>query len=516
MKIWCRVAMLVLSLVSFAAVAQDNPLELGTEEFQKGNYKGALEDFAEAERTQPPNAEIENVLGITRTKLGLLAEANTNYARAIQIDPKLIAPRKNLGFNYLTLKEYAQAEEQFTRALKLDAADPFVHYYLAILYLNTDRAPEAAALLGFIQPLLKNDVETSFLMAKACLRVGHDSDAIGIADELEQSSQLTVKQEYELAILFHEKRMYAAATDRFRKIAEMTPESWIGKYNLAVALINDERKDEAIRLLLTISNERPSDASVLSLLGFVYERQAQIPQAIEAYGRAVEADPQNPDLYLDYTRLLMDSDRYQEATLILDSGLKHTPDTYALNLRLGTVLMMEGKYAEARSSINTAVTAHPEIGLGYVALAQTYLKQGDTGDARNVLDSARQRLAPDFMLTLYSGIIASEVGDCQSAVNTLMAAEKLQEDAVEPHYELGKCFFELNQLKKAQGEFERAVSIDPQHTKAYYQLSRLYVRLGQPEKARQMADRTRELREAEQQRAIQEQTARVGQFELMK
>ena len=56
-------------------------------------------------------------------------------------------------------------------------------------------------------------------------------------------------------------------------------------------------------------------------LGSAFEMQEKMPEALEAYRAAAVADPSNPDRTLDYTRLLMDMDRYDEAIQFIQSGM---------------------------------------------------------------------------------------------------------------------------------------------------------------------------------------------------
>ncbi|MBV8277418.1 MAG: tetratricopeptide repeat protein [Verrucomicrobia bacterium] len=65
------------------------------------------------------------------------------------------------------------------------------------------------------------------------------------------------------------------------------------------------------------------------MLGAAYEARGVYPKALKSYASAVRNDPDNPDLYLGYTRLLMDLDRYGEAAYIVQQGMKSAPDTYA-------------------------------------------------------------------------------------------------------------------------------------------------------------------------------------------
>jgi tetratricopeptide (TPR) repeat protein len=97
-----------------------------------------------------------------------------------------------------------------------------------------------------------------------------------------------------------------------------------------------------------------------------------MPQALEAYRAAIVADPSNPDRTLDYTRLLMDTDHYDEAIQVVQTGMGEAAATAPLQLRLGAIEMVKGDYAAAREAFQAALTTDPELDAAYVGLAQTY------------------------------------------------------------------------------------------------------------------------------------------------
>ena len=213
--------------------------------FRQEKYEAALQQFEEARRSQPNNASIDNFIGITETKLGRMDEANKDYETAIRVDPKLAGPHTNLGFNYLSQKQYELAEKQLRAALALDSADPFTHYYLAVLYLTTAREKDAIPHIEPAITLLQNDPAAALLAIKACLTSNAPAEASKLIDLVEQHSRFSAEQEYELAKLLEERQMYVESAARFRRIAEMQP-SWQNQYNLALALVKAKQTKEAL------------------------------------------------------------------------------------------------------------------------------------------------------------------------------------------------------------------------------------------------------------------------------
>jgi protein O-GlcNAc transferase len=511
--------LLVIS-VSFAllspAAAQpagNSHLQSAVVFFRQGQYEKALAEFKEAHIAQPKDASIDNLIGVTETKLGSLDDANQNYNQAIKLNPHLPGPHKNLAVNYLNAKRYDLAERELKSALDLNPHDPFVHYYLAALYLNTARDKEAVEQLEPARALLENDPELLYQMASACLRLKMSAAALAIIGDMEQHSALTIDQEYKLGILLSELKMYPEAVDRFTRIVQLQPESWSSKYDLSVVLIDANRSAEAATILQQLALTRANDPSLLTLLGLAYEGAGDPPKALNSYEAAVRADPENPDRYLDYTRLLMDLNRYDVATQIVQQGMKNTPDAYALNVRMGSIQAVQGEYDEARQSFQKAIQMHPEIALGYFALAQSYMRQGRDQEACQVLAAARKIVQPDAMLEYIYGLVLSHLSQTEEATAAFKRSIVLNPELAEPHDELGNLYFHSGLIQSARNEFEHVIELAPQQVNAHYQLSMIYARLGDSAKSKQMADETQQLLQQQREERLKAQAARMRGFQ---
>ncbi|HTV53290.1 MAG TPA: tetratricopeptide repeat protein [Terriglobia bacterium] len=489
-------------------------MQTGLELLRQGHYAAALPEFEQAEQAYPHNAAIANVLGIINTKLGHLQVANQEYKKAIRLDAKLEEAHKNLGFNYLTEKRYAPAEEQLKIAIGLAPGDAFAHYYLARLYLATYHDQAAVRQLAPSREVLQDDPEASFEMAEACLRLDQTKTSLALIGGLERRSALSVSQESQLAVLLSDRQMYPQSVALFRRIIEEDPQSWTTKYNLAIVLLRIKRPEEALSLLEPLAARRSQDARVLNLLGIAYEAGGKPAQALKAYQRAVRMDPNNPNRYLDYTRLLMDAGRYDESEHLVEAGLNLVPDPYALEIRLGSVQMMMENYGEARESFEAAIKAHPEIALGYVALAQTYLRRQQNQQAATVLAGARRKLPRQFLLEYFYGLALLRLGQKDEAIKVLKSAVALKPDIPEAHFELGQAYLQSNRTGAARNEFECAIQLNPDYADAYYPLARIYARMGDTEKARQMAARTTRLRQQQYDAALKARDSMLNAIRL--
>lgn len=504
--------LLAAALVAPLASAQPSHLQQGAAYFRQQQYPEALEQFELAESEQPGSAMIANLLGITESKLGRLEKANQYYQQAIQLAPKDAAPHRNLGVNLLSAGKYDAAEKEFIAAERLEPENPFAHYYLAQLYLETSRDSDAVKQFKPAQALIERDPGLLFLMTSAYLRLGDKAEGTALLSKLDEGSSLNVSQEYKLGVLLTADKMYPEAVERFRKIVVMQPESWQSKFDLAIALVNQGELQEAIATLQPLIAEHTGDARPFTLLGALYEAAGDLPKALTAYAAAVREDPKSPDRYLDYTRLLMDLDRYGEAARIIERGMKDTPDTYALKMRMGAIEMTQGQYVEARQSFQQAIAAHPEIALGYIALAQGYMRDGKDKDAAEVLAGARAKLAPDAMLEYLYGLVLTHLSQNGDAVKAFQRSIALNPKVAESHYELGKLYLGMGNLAGARAQFEDVLTIAPDHANAHYQLSRIYARLGETAKSNEMAAETQALLKKQREAALEMQKKRLGSF----
>ena len=497
-------------LLSLAAFAENDPLQRGMELFQQQKYEAALEQFKEARRLHPADAQLENFIGITETRLGDLDAADKDYLAAIRFNPKLADAHKNLGYNYIGKAQYDLAEKELKTALALDGAEPFIHYYLVVLYLTTSRDQDVVAHLKPAEPLLVKDPNSSMLAIKASLKENDSVEALRLTQLLEQNSRLSAEQEQAIARLLDERHMYAEAVERLRRAAGMDPASWQNQYALAAALVKAGDTKEALPLLATLSAEHATDPNLLAAIASTYEAAAQNALAIETYRRAIAADPSNPDRYLDGTRLLIDLDRYDEAADIVQHGVPLVPDAYPLMIRLGAIAMIRGNRDQARDLYRRAIAEHPAEALGYVALAQTYMKEGKDEEALKILTEGRQAVPRDFALEYVFGLASAQAGQEQQAVEALKSAEELSPNVVEPHFQLGLIFMKQQQWKEAQREFEQVLTLDPRNAPTYYQLSRTYQRLGDTGKAQEMAKQASMLTNTQRENALKEQALRFG------
>jgi len=509
---WSIASPLVFVALTPSLSAQPTALEEGVRLFREGQFDQALIKLEQAHRIVPGNATIENLLGITETQLGHIDEACNHYRNAIRLDPSQATPHRNLGFNLFESKDFTQAELELREATRLEPEDNFAHYYLLLLALATNRDAEALAQASRAGKLVENDPEASVGLIKAEIRLGHVDEASSAIERMERANQLPPARDYPIAVLLSQHAFYSQAVHCFRRIASLDP-SWENRYNLALTLLYDGQSAEASTLLAALHTERPANVDTLMFLGSAFEMQQNMPAALEAYRAALAADPSNPDRTLDYTRLLMDLGRYEEAIQVVQTGMMQTSSTAPLELRMGAVEMVKGNYDAARNAFHVALATNPELDAAYVGLAQTYARQGNDVEAIHILEAARDKLHGHYLLEYYFGLLASRLGREQDAILALEKAARLEPKSLGPFYELGKLYVSQQNWPQARLALEHVIELNPQSAPAHYQLSRVYAHLDMNSRAEQEAQQTHTLGDAQRDQALRKQRERAASFQ---
>jgi tetratricopeptide (TPR) repeat protein len=511
---WNRILALAALLIAsaYSLTAQNKALDEGVRLIREGHFDQALPELEEAHRLAPSDAKIENLLGIAETQLNHPEKAAIHYRNAIRLDPSLASPHRNLGFNLLTAKEYGAAEQELRKASRLSPEDPFAHYYLFLVALATDHDAEALEQASHAGNLIDNDPDAEVGLIEAEIRQGNVDGASSHIKIMEAANQLTPANEFAIAELLSQHEFYGQAVSCFQRIASLDP-SWENRYNLALALLYDGQFAEASKLLSMLHDERPLNADALMFLGSAFEMQEKMPEALEAYRAAAIADPSNPDRTLDYTRLLMDMDRYDEAIQFIQSGTTETATSSAIRLRLGAVEMIKGDYDAARNAFNAALADNPELDAGYVGLAQTYARQSNDTEALRILEEARSRRPGRYLLEYYFGLLASRSGREDEAIVALKRAAQLEPRSLDPSFELGKIYASKQDLPDARKAFEHVVGLNPQFAAAHYQLSQVYAHLGLRAESQQEAQKTKTLVNTQRDQVLRQQRERAGSFQ---
>ncbi len=213
------------------------------------------------------------------------------------------------------------------------------------------------------------------------------------------------------------------ANELYRRIPVSSPLSWSARSRIAENLHTLGNTDEAMKMLEEMAAERPDrveplvsigqilrskdrypDAvkvydralariqtpearhwSLFYARGIAYERSKQWPKAEADFLRALELQPEQPDVmnYLAYSWVDQGiTERYVQARRMLERAVALRPTSGHIVDSLGWVLYRTGSYEEAATTLERAVELLPEDPVLLDHLGDAYWQVGRTNEAQ--------------------------------------------------------------------------------------------------------------------------------------
>ncbi|UCC84756.1 MAG: tetratricopeptide repeat protein [Gemmatimonadota bacterium] len=287
------------------------------------DYERALQEFEIALGQQPGNVEVISGMGYVERRRGNFEVALTHLENAARLDPRDGSLQSEVGQTYALLRNYAEADAHYDRALALVPDDAEAYVLRALNYVDWEGDVfKAAAVLREAADRGLDTVDHPYLgYMWVLLETSVGQDEAALARLSSGSSAAFSTQHY-----YVPKAMMAA------EIYSRMNEPERARQHL----------DSAVALLEAAIQETPEDARLHSRLGIAYARQGRVEDAIDAGERAVELLPVSKEAWrglhpiASLARILTITGRHDEAIDRLEYLLSMPAGISVARLRMGS------------------------------------------------------------------------------------------------------------------------------------------------------------------------------------
>jgi tetratricopeptide (TPR) repeat protein len=247
----------------------------------------------------------------------------------------------------------------------------------------------------------------------------------------------------------------ALAARDFEAALRLDPGHFWAEYGLAACRLRQQRLGEARAGLNACLGRRPDFAWLYALRGFVHGELREYPAADADFRKALALDPDDVTRYAVYAN--RGALRFQEAQAAEGLASLGPLGGWLPGGDLGGTLgraYQEGRWAEARDDLRTAVRLRPDSYQAHLSLAQVYAKQGRPRKALGEFDRA-VAVGPQ-VADVYRcrGHFAGQRGDRAAARRDLRRAAEL--DAATPR--AADDHVEVGRLWQADGKYDEVVA----------------------------------------------------------
>ena len=224
--------------------------------------------------------------------------------------------------------------------------------------------------------------------------------------------------------------------------------------------------------------------------------QGKYSLALQAYDKAILADPQDPSNYIASARLNIYGGKF-------DQAIKNASNAVLLdqNNSMGETLKgfsqgMQGDYLDAEASLNRAIELDPGNSTAYAFLSimlSNKILIGDEvlGDLDKSIEASRtaESIAPNNLESHWArGTVLEITGNYEEAISELERAVAINSNIAELHITLGRNYRFLEKYDLAVEEFTRANALNPGDPQPETFISRTYSSIGEFGKAIQYAE----------------------------
>jgi tetratricopeptide (TPR) repeat protein len=301
--------------------------------------------------------------------------------------------------------DYAtQAVEQYKLALDADPNSRLLQDGLADLYFKIGRIREAVTAAQDQVGKHPDDVEAHSLLGKVYLRSLGDMQS-------PQSGQ-----------------MLQLAIGEYEKLAQLKPDDVETHLLLGqlYGLNHDSAKAEA-QFKLAQGIDANSEEVALNMAR-LYSEQGDAKRAAEVLN-AIPVDDRSPRIEFALGASYEQLKKNKDAVAAYHRALDMDPDNLDTERALANALLNDGQLDEALKVLNTIVTAEPQDAQSQIRISEIQRRQGNYDDALKTLEKAKP-LAPDLLELSYNeALIYDSLGRYDDAIGVLT---KLVSDTAHP------------------------------------------------------------------------------------
>jgi tetratricopeptide (TPR) repeat protein len=315
--------------------------------------------------------------------------------------------------------------------------------------------------------------------------------------------------------LFRTRRLAEALTV-FTRITELRPDGWHARYDLAVVQFRAGHNEEAIQTLRPLVEGPNPDLDALNLIAAAYEANRQTPLAVAALQRGIKLAPRDIDNYLDLATISLDHGSFQVGVDVLNAAIQANPDSAALYLERGVLLVQMLEYDEAASDFGMASKLSPQQNISTVALGISLLQHNQPSQSLQVVRARLQNSPNDPILNYILAEILLRRGvqphtpEFQEALSAARRSIQEKPDFVLAHDVLSELYLRADMTQEAIAESRLALKADPDDQSALYHLIMALRKSGNsseiPALVQRLAQATTSAREREQE---------INQFKLV-
>ncbi len=324
-------------------------------------YVSAIKILNFLTKENPKETELFLLLGFSFASLGKVKYSEINFKKLLDLaedKQELIAFLNDIGYIYLSLKQYHKAYKYYSRAYELDKSDFHLLYEMAFCLEKQNKNQKSKEL--YIK-YLKNNPYSKLAW-------------------------------YNLGVVYIKLNETNKALEAFDFALAIDPAFSSAIYNKAHLLFETKKYDESIhyyKKILKLENNNPS------AFFFIAKNLIELKKyhsALIYLQKALEKVPFFPQAWHEIAKILFINNKLKESKHYIFKAIKQgemNPDSLKL---LGNIYLKENDYNKAETAFKWAALANPFDEEIWIKYSEVFEKKGNFNKAIEILKNSQEFL----------------------------------------------------------------------------------------------------------------------------
>jgi len=265
----------------------------------------------------------------------------------------------SIGMVYVDWQRYADAENQFTRALDADPTNFDILYNLGLAAQHAGHLERAVEVYRVALRQRPNDADCLFNLASLYTQMGHADEAMVPLMQAHNAAPQRPDILLALAQTSQDLGFYGDAVTAINQYLQLTPHDDIGRRERGFCLIRSTSLDRGLEDLRWYVGKHPKDARGLYELA-IGETVREPDKALQHLDQAVAIDPKFPAARYARGVLYYRMGKSEESIADLEQVLKTDPNDFRSLDALGQDYTRLGKLPEAAEVLARALQLSPK------------------------------------------------------------------------------------------------------------------------------------------------------------
>jgi tetratricopeptide (TPR) repeat protein len=374
--------------------------------------------------------------------------------------------------------EFDDALREYEKAFRLDPRSADIAIALSSLSLRLGKLDQA---LDYARKAVEQDPKkTQALLALAGIYAGRKQydEAISLYRQAIAADPALEDAYLYLGTLYASLKRYGEAEEMLRKLQKINPQSLMAPYYLGRMFAEQQKYDSALAEFRKAAEIHDDFEPAYTGMGFVYEVTGRTPEAIEAYKRAIVANPHNLETRQRLAQLYIQENALDDALATLEGLVALDPQSYDAFVKIGLIQVDKKEYQRAVGAFRSALEGMPKDLRVRHYLGSTLLALGALDEALAEYQAILAVAPDDLDAILQSAYIQAKKEKPAEAISLLERAIKRQPGKADLYLYLSSAYSQTEEFERAADALKKGIAMAPDRDDLLFNLAVVYEKQG--------------------------------------